>query len=36
MEVHWYLWAYNFTNTNDIYVFCLSKNNMTHAGLSEV
>ena len=36
MEVRWQLWAYNLTNINDIYVFCLSKNSMTHVGRSQV
>ena len=30
MEVRWYLWAYNLTNINNTYVFCLIKNNMTY------
>ena len=28
--------AYNLTNINENYVFCLSKNNMTHTRHSQV
>ena len=36
MEVRWSLRAYNLTNINNTYVFCLSKNKMTQAGRSQV